>query len=139
MKQRQSSKPGSPEAALDDLAAMGLPRTAEDAVATPQDISAALSALPDPTAQVPDPEGGADALRVLIQHLRAVPVASPAPARRRILASPKRITETLRIVQACGLTPSGVVHRPDGSTVIEIGAAAQPEPRKPRGWKIMGR
>lgn len=136
MKPRKSRKPDSPEAAPDDLAAMGAPRTPGDALGTSQDIDAALAALRDPAPQAPGPDQDADALRGLIQLLRAVPVAPPAPARRRVKASSKRIADTVRLIQECGLTPTGIAHRPDGSTVIEIGNPPAPEKRKPKGWDI---
>lgn len=121
--------------AQDDLATMGLPRTAEDAPTASQDISAALASFRDPAPPAPGPDQDADALRGLIRLLGAIPVASPAVAQRRVKASPKRIADTVRLIQECGLAPTGIVHRPDGSTAVEIGSLPAPEKRKAKGWE----
>lgn len=115
----------------------------EDARPT-EKVAATTSAEPEDTGPVQRESAPAQgdaqaAMAALLENLRTVPVPQTTTSMRRVYASPKRIEETLRVVQAVGLTPSGVVHRPDGSTVIEIGAAAQSEvPRKAKGrpWNI---
>lgn len=91
---------------------------------------------PDPTAPAISPDLVNDALRALILHLGAVPVTPAAAPMRRVIASPKRIEDTVRLIQQCGLTPTGIAYRPDGTTVIEIGGDTESSPRKPRGWNI---
>ncbi|MTD99064.1 hypothetical protein GIY56_02045 [Paracoccus sp. YIM 132242] len=88
-------------------------------------------------AAAPDPTGDLlQAVLALVRaHGQAVAVPVPQP-RRRAKASPKWIADTLRLIQERGLTPTGIVHRPDGSTVIEIGNPPAPEKRKPKGWDI---
>lgn len=84
-----------------------------------------------------DPTG--DLLQAVLAVVRAstqavaVPVSQP---QRRTKASPKHIENMLRLIQRCGLTPSAIALRPDGSTVIEIGNPPAPEKRKPQGWPI---
>ncbi|WP_347140463.1 hypothetical protein [Paracoccus sp. SSK6] len=141
----------------DDLAAMGFPMGSEDA--GPATSDAVLDQFPDPDhpglarldgrasrQAVPPvnqiaPDDMQAALAALVQLLCTVPVvadvAPPASQpRRTVRAHPRQIENTLRLIQQCGLTPSAVALRPDGSTVIEIGNPPAPEKRKPKGWDI---
>lgn len=96
------------------------------------------AAQPGPFRQVdaPSPDDMQAALAALVQLLRTIPIVHAVAPRRRVKASPKQITETMALIQQCGLTPTGIVHRADGSTAVEIGNPPAPEPRKPRGWDI---
>lgn len=126
--QQQHIRPRRFTVLSDKLAAMASPRAVQDAV------TAALGAAPDTRACGRDQE--ADKFRQVLQLLLAGPDAPPALRQRRVKTSPKRIADTVRLIQECGLTPTGIAYRPDGTTVIEIGCPPAPVPRKPRGFDI---
>lgn len=164
MKQHWNGKP-SAAATTPDLAEtetalerMGLPLTADrlPALTDAELVQVAAAAFAEPSDNAGQ-AGGAhcagcgrqigaaaqdatgDLLQAVLALVRASAqaVAVPVPqAQRRTKASPKQIENTLRLIQQCGLTPSAVVLRPDGSTVIEIGNPPAPEKRKPRGGDI---
>ncbi|WP_143809723.1 hypothetical protein [Paracoccus yeei] len=152
MKQHWNSKRGTDQvvAGLSEtkagLEGLGLPLTADSQPGmTGDEIQRlAAAAFPDPApGEDAAPSITADLLQALLGLLRAsarsVVVPPAPPPRRRVKATSKQIDGSLRLIQQCGLTPSAVALRPDGSTVIEISTAAQPDPRKPKGWKVTGR
>lgn len=164
MKQHWNGKPIAAAAAPDltetetALERMGFPMTADrlPALTDAEVMQVAAAAFTDPTNNAGQPDkarcvecGGqigaaahnptGDLLQAVLALVRASvqAVAVPAPLpQRRTKASPKQIENTLRLIQHCGLTPTGIAHRPDGSTVIEIGNPPFPEKRKPKGWNI---
>jgi hypothetical protein len=129
---------------------MGLPVTADrlPALTDAEVMQVAAVAFAEPSDNARQPHSGGsgaahdatgDLLQAVLALLRASvqAVAVPVPqTQRRTKTSPKQIENTLRLIQQCGLTPSAVVLRPDGSTIIEIGSPPAPEPRRPRGWDI---
>lgn len=164
MKRHWNNKPGKPAAVPDlspteaGLERMGFPLTADrlPALTDAEVMRVAAAAFTDPTnnagqldkarcAGCGSPVGAAahdatgDLLQAVLALVRAsaqaVPIPVPKP-QRPAKASPKQIENTLRLIQQCHLTPSAVVLRPDGSTVIEIGNPPAPAPHKPRGWDI---
>lgn len=111
-------------------------------------VPTGMAPLADVLAQFPGagqtdpscPDGTRDAdvmlaaLAALIQLLRTVPVVPAVAPKRRVKVSARRIEETVRLIQQCGLAPTGIVHRPDGSTAIEIGNPPTITPLKATGW-----
>lgn len=153
-----ASGPAEPETALER---MGLPLTADRplALTDAEVLQVAAAALAEPAMNAGQPGGAhcagcggqiganahdatGDLLQAVLALVRASAqaVAIPVPQpQRRTKASPKQIENTLRLIQRCGLTPSAVALRPDGSAVIEIGNPPPPEKRKPQGWPIGSR